>query len=230
MSSGIVPQRYPIKNDITLDPKLSHYCAPKHWDPTMIFRRSVPQTPSVALPTDPRPWTKICLQYVNSGAAEHAPSVPGHMVFPGASDFYPPNRYSAAIDNESLLRRLDRPLNEDLLPANAHGHESPSCFPQQYTLPKTSDALQQSVLLPPHSIPRSKMVRELEYPAVLEKNGQYSCSKEAMACDMAAAPRFWNNHTKLAKYNQKEGKCGETLWQYTNNTYPSASNPPRVYQ
>jgi len=222
------PQRYPIKNDTTLDPKLSHYCAPKHWDPTMIFRYSVPQVPSVALPTDPRPWTKVCLEYVNSGAAEYAPSVPEQMVFPGAGEFYPPNRYSAAIDNESLLRRLDRPLNEDLLPAGVPG--SGSCYPDQYKMPVTSDALQQSVLLPPHAVPRSRMVRELEYPAVLEKNGQYACSKEAMECNMAGAPRFWNNHTKLNKYNQKEGKCGETLWQYTNNTYPSASNPPRVYQ
>lgn len=227
MSQGIVPQRYPIKNDTTLDPKLSHYCAPKHWDPTMIFRYSVPQVPSVALPTDPRPWTKVCLQYVNSGAAEYAPSVPDTMVFPGAGEFYPTNRYSAAIDNESLLRRLDRPLNEDLLPPLP---QNPGCFPPQYTLPPHSDALQQSILLPPQTPPSSKMVRELESPAVLEKHGQYVCSKEAMACDMAGAPRFWNNHTKLAKYNQKEGACGETLWQYANNTYPSASNPPRVYQ
>lgn len=61
--------QFPIGNDKTLDPKLTHYCAPKHWDPTMIFRYSVPggmNTNSLSLPMDPRPWAKICLQYVNS--------------------------------------------------------------------------------------------------------------------------------------------------------------------
>ena len=224
LTGGITPAKFPIGNDTTLDPKLSRYCAPRHWDPTMIFRYSVPGgsgTSSLSLPMDPRPWAKICLQYVNSGPAEAAPPVPGNMVIPGASEFYPPGRYSAAIDNESLLRRLDRPLNEDLLPGRG------SCFPQQYTLPHTSDALQQYSLLPPQVPPKSKMVRELQEPAVLERNGQYKCSEEAMICDLKASPRFWNNFTKMSKYNQKDDKCGNMLWQTKNGMNPSPDNLPR---
>jgi hypothetical protein len=215
--------KFPIGDDKTLDP-LTQYCAPRHWDPTMIFRYSVPGgmgDNSVSLPLDPRPWTKICLQYVNSSPAEPAPPVPPTMVIPGASEFYPPGRYSAAIQDESKLRRLDRPLNEDLLPGRR------GCFPQQYTMPQNSDALQQWSLLPPQIQPKSRMARSLADPPVLERDGQYKCSEEAMVCDLKASPRFWNNFTKLSKYNQRDGKCGNTLWQYNNGTYPSPDNLPR---
>jgi hypothetical protein len=221
---GITPAQFPIGNDNVLDPKLSRYCAPRHWDPTMVFRYSVPggmDDNSLALPMDPRPWTKICLQYVNSGPAEPAPAVPPTMVIPGAGEFYPPNRYSAAINDESLLRRLDRPLNNDLLPGRG------GCFPQQYTLPQTSDAYQQYSLLPPQNPPKSKMARDLADPPVLEHLGQYKCSEEAMVCNLKGAPRMFNNFTSLSKYQQKDNTCGSMLWQTRNGKNPSADNLPR---
>jgi hypothetical protein len=225
LAGGITPAKFPIGDEKTLDPKLTRYCAPPHWDPTMIFRRSVPggmgTGSALPLPMDPRPWTKICLQYVNSGAAEPAPPVPSSLVIPGASEFYPPGRYSAAINNESLLRRLDRPLNEDLLPGPN------SCFPEQYVLPATSDALQQYSLLPPQMPPKSKIVQGLQNPPVLDRNGQYKCSEEAMVCDLRGAPRFFNNHTKLTKYFQKDDTCGNMLWQTQNGKNPSPDNLPR---
>jgi hypothetical protein len=224
LPGGITPAAFPIGNDKTLDPKLTRYCAPRHWDPTMIFRYSVPGgmgTNSLALPMDPRPWTKICLQYVNSGPATPAPPVPATMVIPGASEFYPPGRYAEAINNESLLRRLDRPLNQDLLPGPG------SCFPEQYVLPATSDAYQQYSLLPPQVPPKSEMVRRLADPPVLERGGQYRCSEEAMVCALKGAPRFFNNFTSLAKYQQKDNTCGSMLWQTNNGKNPSPDNLPR---
>jgi hypothetical protein len=221
-AGGIQPAMYPIHNETTLDPVLTKYCAPKHWDPTMVYRYTVPQGPSQALPMDPRPWAKICLNYVNSGAAEQAPSIPASMVVTGAGEFYPPNRYMDAIDNESALRRLDRPLNRDLPPGND------SCFPQQYVLPPTSDAYQQYILLPPQRPPMSKMVQELEIPKVIEKIHQYSCSEKAMMCDMSAAPRFFNNHTRLQKYKQKDDTCGSMLWQTNGGKDPSSTNLPKL--
>jgi hypothetical protein len=228
-AGGVNAAPFPIRNDTTLDPKLSHYCAPRHWDPTMIFRRSVPggmgTGSSLALPMDPRPWTKICLQYVNSSPdGGVAPNVPASLVIPGAGEFYPPNRYSEAITNESVLRRLDRPLNDDLLPKGVN----PRCpgFPQ-YTMPANSDSLQQYSLLPPQMAPKSKMARSLADPPVLERNGQYKCSEEAMVCNLNGAPRFFNNFTKLSKYNQRNGACANTLWQYANGQDPSAENLPR---
>jgi len=221
MFGGITPAPLPLGNDTTLDPKLSHYCAPKHWDPTMVYQYTVPSGPSQSLPMDPRPWTKVCLQYVNSGPATPAPAVPQSLVVTGAGEFYPPGRYSSAIDKESALRRLDRPLNEDLLPGRG------SCFPQQYVLPDGSDALQQYVLLPPQVAPKSAMVRELDTPRVLQNMRQYPCSEQAMVCDLLGAPKFFNNFTSMQKYNQKDQKCGNMLWQTNNGSDPSASNLPR---
>lgn len=225
VGGGITPGRFPIGDDKVLDSKLTSYCAPKHWDPTMIFRYSVPNgmgTNSIALPMDPRPWAKICQRYVNSGPAEVAPSVPENMVIPGAGEFYPPGRYASAIEEESRLRRLDRPLNEDLLPGTC------KTFRHQYVLPATSDALEQWKLLPAQRQPRGAIVRGLADPPVLERLGeQYRCSEEAMVCDIKAAPLLFNNFTKLAKYSQKDGKCGNMLWQYTNGKAPSAENLPR---
>ena len=222
MSLGsIYASPFPIQNDTTLDPKLSHYCAPKHWDATMIYRYTVPEGPSSSLPMDPRPWAKICLEYRNSGPAEPAPSPSPNFVVTGAGEFYPPNRYLEAINNESELRRLDRPLNQDLLPGND------SCFPQQYVVPSNSDTYQQYVLLPPQSAPKSKIARELQDPAVLERMGQYVCSEEAMVCNLKGASRFFNNCTKQSKYTQKDPKCGPMLWQTAHGADPSASNLPR---
>jgi len=207
MSYGLTPSKFPIDNDRTLDPKLSHYCAPKHWDPTMVYHYTIPEVYGPqALPMDPRPWTKICLQYVNSGPPEYAPRPPTDMVFTGAGEAKPPTRYLEAIDSESQLRRLDRPLDHDLLTQGR-------CKSTQYKLPSNSDAFQQYVLLPPQSSPKSAMVRELADPSVLERNGQYVCSQEAMVCGLKGAPKFFLNATKQNRYSQKDGRCGSLLWQ-----------------
>ena len=114
---------------------------------------------------------------------------------------------------------MDRPLNEDLPPNG--------CYPNQYVLPSTSDSLQQYSLLPPQILPKSKIARELENPTVLERMGQYSCSEKAMVCDLKGAPRFFNNFTRLQKYNQKDDVCGSMLWQTANGKNPSPDNLPR---
>jgi hypothetical protein len=72
------------------------------------------------------------------------------------------------------------------------------------------------------------MARALADPPVLERNGQYRCSEEAMVCDLMGAPRFFNNFTSLAKYHQKDNRCGSMLWQTNNGKDPSAENLPRA--
>jgi hypothetical protein len=214
MLGGITPAKFPIGNDKTLDPKLSHYSAPRHWDPTMVYRYTIPEEfGPQSLPMDPRPWTKVCLEYVNSGVPEQAVNPPEDMVFSGETRFKPPTRYLSAIDHESQLRRLDRPLNNDLLTQG-------SCKSTQYVIPSNSDAFQQYVLLPPQTNPKSAMVRELADPGVLERNGQYKCSEEAMVCGLKGAPRFFMNCTKQNRYNQRDNTCGSLLWERENGEDP----------
>ena len=86
-------------------------CLQTHWDPTLMLKYILPQQ-KVGLVQDFRPWVKVCKNYVTSGPAMEAPMPPSNMVFPKGGEFYPPGRYAQAIDDESVLRTLDKPLDK----------------------------------------------------------------------------------------------------------------------
>ena len=216
---GITPAQFPIQDDKVLDPKLSRYCAPRHWDPTMIFRRSVPggtQDSSLSLPMDPRPWVRVSLSYKNSGASEESVSKPkDDTVYPFGGAKYPPTRYSSAIDVESSLYRLDRQLGHgDVLEDRA------AYTPDQKKI--------QTFYKPNPKFRLSPMTRELESPAVLGIVGANQCMTEVLSCNMQAVDRPWMHSTKLDKYKQRDGSCGETLWDYAHGKPPSSINLPTL--
>jgi hypothetical protein len=164
-------------------------CLAYHWDPTAVLRHVVPQGPQTPLALDPRPWTKVCLEYVNSGrASEQAPTPPKGMVFPTGGEFYPPTRYSSAIDNESLLRRLDRPLG--------------TCDLQQYEPAAKGDMYVPNSTVVRSGNPTTQMVSELAMPQVLLRDGPYDCREEADKKNWQRSPYLFNNATKQQKYNQ----------------------------
>ena len=105
---GTPVETYPIQGSTTT-PFFPPVCLKSHWDPTQIYQKTVPNQ-HVALPIDFRPWTKVCMEYVTAGPVEALPPVPDSVVFPSGGEFYPPQRWSNNIDNDSLTRRLDRPL------------------------------------------------------------------------------------------------------------------------
>jgi hypothetical protein len=165
-------------------------CLTYHWDPTAVLRRVVPQGPQVPMALDPRPWTKVCLEYVNSGqSSEQAPLPPNNMVFPSGGEFYPPGRYSNAIDNESLLRRLDRPLG--------------TCDNYQYEPNMRGDMYKPNVLVPDRvEKPSTDMVKELAMPRALLRAGPYDCRLEADKVNWSRSTSLFHNATKQQRYNQ----------------------------
>lgn len=165
-------------------------CLTYHWDPTAVLRRVVPQGPPVPLALDPRPWAKVCLEYVNSGqSSEQAPAPPSDMVFPSGGEFYPPNRYSQAIDSESRLRRLDRPLG--------------TCDAQQYEPNPKGDMYVPNRLVPDRAQkPSTDMVKELAMPKALIRAGPYDCRLEADKINWSRSTSLFNNATKQQRYNQ----------------------------
>jgi hypothetical protein len=170
-------------------PMFPPVCLKYHWDPTMILARTLPQGPTVPLPLDPRPWTKVCLSYVNSGdSQEQAPTPPPSMVFPSGGEFYPPNRYSQAIGNESLLRRLDRPLG--------------TCEVNQFEPNPQGNMYISNVLVPDRRVPTSAMVQEMAMPRVLIRPGAYPCREEADVANLERSQVLFNNATKQQRYNQ----------------------------
>lgn len=174
----------------TTEPFYPAVCLTYHWDPTAILRRVVPQGPSVPLALDPRPWAKVCLEYVNSGqSSEQAPVPPSNMVFPSGGEFYPPTRYSSAIDNESRLRRLDRPLG--------------TCDAEQYEPNQRGDMYISNQLVPDRVYtPTTDMVKELAMPKALLRAGLYDCRLEADKANWSRSTSLFNNATKQQRYNQ----------------------------
>lgn len=173
----------------TTTPMFPPVCLKYHWDPSMVFQRIVPQGAPIALPLDPRPWTKVCLNYVNSGdAAERAPAPPPGMVFPPGGEFYPPTRYIEGIQDESLLRRLDRPLG--------------TCEADQWEPNRNGDMYVDGALVPNRKQRMSSMVSEMAMPRALLRGGPYPCREEADTFNMGRSRDLFNNATKQQRYNQ----------------------------
>ena len=181
---GSPVEKYPIQSSTT-KPFFAPVCLRSHWDPTRIYARTVP-TQLVSLPVDFRPYTKVCLEYRTSAAEQKAPEVPDNLVFPNGGEVYPPTRYLNNIDDESLLRRLDRPLG--------------TCDPKQYTPSRTGDMYVDRMLVPRSAKPPSRFVEELSMPQALLRTGQYHCRAEADQRNWDRSPRLFNNATKQDRY------------------------------
>jgi hypothetical protein len=159
-------------------------CIRSHWDAESIIRRTLP-TVQLATPLDPRPWTKICMNYVTTQEFEEAPRPDNNMVMPSGGTVYPPSRYREAIDNESELRGLDRPLG--------------TCEADQYKVPLSGDMYR-----PNSTVDRkeqnSRFVQELSFPMACMRNSDYDCRSKAQQEAWARSGSLFNNATKQERY------------------------------
>jgi hypothetical protein len=174
------PASYPIENadNPNIFPKV---VLRSHWDPEQIIRRILP-TQQFATPLQPRPYVKVCLNYVTSAEFEEAPHPPDNLVYPSGGTVYPPSRFKNSIDNESKLRRLDRPLG--------------LCEKEQYNPGKDTTLYVPNSTVPPRSMPNDRFISELSFPRVLIRAGEYDCRKEQSLIDLSRSPLLFNNATK----------------------------------
>jgi hypothetical protein len=182
------PSSFPFLDASVQNPDLfPPVCIRSHWDPTKIIARTLPQT-LVSTPLDPRPWTKVCLNYVTSQDFEEAPRPADNTVFPMGGSVYPPTRYREAIDQESELRRLDRPLG--------------TCQREEYT-PSYSGSLYRAGTTIPDKGPVSDMfIQELAFPKACIRTGPYPCRQEAEEAAWVKSNRMFNNTTKQDRYTK----------------------------
>jgi hypothetical protein len=162
-------------------------CLRTHWDPEMIIRRSLPSA-RISLPLDPRPLTKVCMEYVTDAPFEMAPKIPDSLVFPSGGVFYPPTRYRAAVDRESQLRRLDRPLG--------------TCEAEQFTPQKNMYIPNATV--PDRGKPNDRFIQELAFPMALMRNSTYDCRRENDLEAMSMNSKMFNNATKHNRLAQNK--------------------------
>ena len=182
------PASYPIEN--AENPNLfPPVCLRSHWDPEMIIRRSLPSA-RVSLPLDPRPLTKVCMEYVTDAPFEMAPKVPDSLVFPSGGVFYPPTRYRAAVDRESELRRLERPLG--------------LCEDVQFTPQK--NMFTPNATVPDRGVQNDRFIQELAFPMALMRSGTYECRRENDLEAIALNDKMFNNATKQNRLGQDRNR------------------------
>jgi hypothetical protein len=176
---------YPLQNEGPQD-FFPPVCNQFHFDPTQVIKHVLPeQTYNIPLPLDPRPWTKVCLEYVNSTTNEPAPSIDPNIAFPAGGFFQDPNRYLASVDSESQLRRLDQPLRK--------------CDAGQYEPNPKGDMFNNRILVPTNPSKFSK-IPEIAMPKAVLTMGPYACRAEADAINMEVSNKPFFNATKQERY------------------------------
>jgi hypothetical protein len=163
-------------------------CLRTHWDPTKILQRTLPEE-YVPVALDPRPWAKICLEYTTSGENGPAPIIPEDTPLPMGAQMYPTSRYSSAIDAESELRGLDRPLG--------------TCDAEQYYPNKGGDMFYQEKLIPKRRTTDPSKISEIALPRVARTINDYECRAMNDAVNSSMAKSVFNNATKQARYSLK---------------------------
>lgn len=161
-------------------------CLKTHWDPTKMLRHILP-TRHVTLPEDFRPLVKVCTEYKTSAPAQEAPLPPSDMVFPMGGNVYPPGRYSAAVDRESVLRTLDRPLDR-------------LCSKTQYVPSTNSNMYVAGSTLPDRKAVVNSVVEELAMPQALLRQDGVTCRSANDSAYFERSGRLFHNPTKQDRY------------------------------
>jgi hypothetical protein len=175
---------YPFKNvDGNLFPPV---CLKSHWDPTQMLRHILP-TQHVSLPQDFRPLVKICKNYVTSAPMIPAPMPPTNMVFPTGGEHYPPGRYSANIDKESVLRTLDVQLDK-------------WCSASKYIPEVDSNMYVAGSTVPDRIHGANSLIPELAMPQALLRMDGYNCRTKNDTLYFERSGRLFNNPTKQDRY------------------------------
>jgi len=161
-------------------------CLQTHWDPTAILRRTLPDG-YVPQSTDPRPWSRVCMEYTTAGEESVAPEVDPSIVMPNGGQFYPASKYAEAINNESKLRALDRPLG--------------TCEGNQWEPAINGDMYNSRALVPDRTTTDSSRIQELAYPRALLRSGPYECRAQDDAYAVQTTSDYmFNNATKQDRY------------------------------
>jgi len=128
------------------------------------------------------------MEYTTAGDNEAAPPTNPNLVLPSGGATYPFQRYATAIDNESALRGLDRPLG---VPEK-----------KQWEPSAQSDMYDARKLIPTRSTPQNPgRIEEIAFPKALIRSGPYDCRTEADNYNLAQSSGFmFNNATKQDRY------------------------------
>jgi hypothetical protein len=130
------------------------------------------------------------MEYTTAGEQDSAPEVNPAIVLPMGGQFYPASKYKEAIDAESKLHWLDRPLG--------------TCETKQWLPNAQGDMFNPRLLVPERrGGSNSRRIEELAYPKALLRSGPYDCRAENDAYAIKTSSDYmFNNATKQDRYKQ----------------------------
>jgi hypothetical protein len=128
------------------------------------------------------------MEYTTAGEQEQAPVTDPTIVMPSGGGFYPPDKYMMAIDDESKLRALDRPLGIS--------------EKKQWT-PNVKGDMFNSQVLVSRPAANPAQIEELAYPRALLRNAPYDCRQINDQYNTSVSSDYiFNNATKQDRYKQ----------------------------
>jgi hypothetical protein len=126
------------------------------------------------------------MEYKTTQEFQQAPRPADGVVFPMGGSVYPPTRYREAIDEESQLRGLDRPLG--------------TCERDDFVPPRSGNMYTPNSTVPDRPPPNSRFIDELAFPKACMRDGVYDCVAQAQQVAWDLSPLPFNNATKQNRY------------------------------
>ena len=198
-------------------------CIKSHWDSEAISKLVLPNVKQVPLPVDPRPWGRICTQYMttfppktNTIEDAQARAAMDPVIVPGgsASRGVPFEKYVNAVNAESDLL-----LN----------HPQDKCEDNKWQPAEDSDLFNNHVA-PPVVEKSLKSFPELSRPiATIVPKGPYKCRAEADEKAWNASARVFNNPTREDRMAGAKARLSEAPLSVRGAVTARVAETPRVW-
>jgi hypothetical protein len=171
-------------------------CLKSHWDPALLANRYLLPPTEGSLPTDYRPFTKICTNYFTgdrgSGLGGDGVARNPNLMGGRASRDMPYADYARTVDNESDLQGLTRPLtkfcdNQKYVPASPKtlSQQMEAEFPERKTM----------------TIYEERLLGDVNRPKATISKGPFECRVGEDCRNKEVSMRLFNNPTK---YDRQE--------------------------
>jgi len=175
----------------SLEEAFPDVCLKSHWDPSLLANRFILPQQEGALPTDYRPFTRICTNYFTGdrGSGLGGEGVAANPLRMGgrASTDMPYADFAKAVDRESDLKGLDR-LTTKYCEEKRYMPQSPATLSQQMEqgFPEQKG----------FTVQEEKILSEVNRPKVTVRSQPFDCRALEDSRNSAVSPRQFNNPTK----------------------------------
>jgi hypothetical protein len=180
-------------------------CLQSHWDPSALADRYILPRQEAPLPTSYLPFTRICLEYTTAdrGSGLSGDDLAQKPILLGgrASTDFPYKEYATAVDRESDLLGLPRPLVK-----YCEGRYVPTTQNQQAGCPEAKVM----------TVTQEKILGEVNRPKATVRTTPFDCRDSEDVKNGGVSRRLFNNPTRYdrqekANLNARENNEPKTV-------------------